>query len=59
VVSKEKIHCPECNSTNTVSMSTYRTKKWGLRARRRCKDCATSFYADYKEMKETEGKNGC
>lgn len=50
MVIKGKVKCPSCGSTATVKMGKYRTKKWGLKDRCRCKDCATSFYEDYESM---------
>lgn len=50
MVNKAKVNCPQCGSPNTVSMGKYGTKKWGKQSRRRCKDCFTSFYENYKEM---------
>jgi len=42
----EKYKCPECGSEDTIKSGSQLTKKWGKRQRRRCKLCATSFYAD-------------
>lgn len=37
-------HCPDCGSSETVRHGYNLTKKWGNRARRKCKRCATTFY---------------
>lgn len=41
---KEIYPCPECGSKRTVRNMIYKTKKWGEQARRKCKDCCTTFY---------------
>lgn len=50
----ENVKCRECGSGNTIKVGIYRTKRWGLRKRLKCKDCATTFYEDYKSMEEEE-----
>ncbi len=37
--------CPQCGSDESVGAGSYLTKKWGNRPRRKCKRCATTFYA--------------
>ncbi|KKL19983.1 hypothetical protein LCGC14_2460030 [marine sediment metagenome] len=39
-----KQRCPECGSTNLEQHGCVLTKKWGKRARRKCKVCASTFY---------------
>jgi transposase-like protein len=40
----KKQRCPDCGSTDTVRDGFNLTKKWGNKARRKCKRCATTFY---------------
>lgn len=54
MVNKVKVKCPECGSESVVKSGTYRTKRWGLKMRRKCKECATTFYDDYEQMKEAK-----
>jgi hypothetical protein len=36
--------CPQCNSSDIVRYGFYRTKKFGLVRRYRCKECRRQFH---------------
>lgn len=50
------IVCRICGNDKTVGIGTCLTKKWGTQNRRQCKRCASTFYTNWKLMKDTEGK---
>ncbi len=40
------VPCPRCGNLETVGHGTNNTKKAGIRYRRKCNKCASTFYAD-------------
>ncbi len=43
--------CPKCGYEDTVGHGSNLTKRGGDRRRRKCKRCASTFYANGKEVK--------